>query len=188
MIDLHFYFVFAIFSRMSSGVFESSRRESSKKKAFQYGNRSQFRNMPYGNFKRRTTPPSENVKRGFNSPEKQKLFTKNYKIPMNKDPRSHAVMVETPKSPVQNRPPLFTKNYRNQLKPQSPPSAAESLPRKVEATSQAQALVSGPSNTNTFPPDFSMPPPSTAKMASRLVVNRDPQPSTPKSCSSPVFR
>jgi len=167
--------------RMSSGVFESS----SKKKAPQSGNRgSQFKNMPFGNYKRRTSPPSENVKRGFNSPEKQKIFTKNYKIPMNKDPRSRPPMVETPKSPVQNRPPLFTKNYRNQLKSQSPSSAGESLPRKVDVTSPAQ--VSGPANT--FPPDFSMPPPSNAKMASRLVVSRDPQPSTPKSCSSPVFR
>ena len=170
---------------MSSGVFEGLKPESSKKKA----NRSNhFKHMLYGNFKRRTTP-LETGNRGLNLLERKKsLFTKNYKIPLNKDPRSRPASVETPKSPVQNRPPLFTKNYRNQPRPQSPSCAAGagSLPLKVAESFPAH--VSGTSNSNTFPPDFTMPPPSTASSASRLVINRDHQPSTPNSSSSPVFR
>ena len=174
-------------SRMSSGVYEGLKPETSKKKDFQSANSSNnFKHMPYGNFKRHTTPFETENRRLNLLEEKKSLFTKNYKIPMNKDPRSRPALVETPKSPVQDRPPLFTKNFRNQPRPQTPSCAAGSLPLKVAESFPAH--VSGTSKANTFPPDFTMPPPSTTSSASRLVLNRDRQPSTPKSSSSPVFR
>ena len=179
----HFiYLIVDHFSRMSSGVFENG-LSGSKRKVQQSANRNgHFKHKLYGNFKRRTTPPSENVNRGYQSTVKLKpLFTKNYKIPMKKDPRSNTAVVEPPKSPVQNRPPLFTKNFVNPPETQAPPCTFKSLPFKVAVSPQAET-------GNIFPPDFSMPPPSIATSTPSLVVNKDLQPTTPNSCSSPAFR
>ena len=179
----HFiYLIVDHFSRMSSGVFENG-LSGSKRKVQQSANRSgHFKHKLYGNFKRRTTPPSETVNRGYQSTVKLKsLSTKNYKIPMKKDPRSNVAVVEPPKSPVQNRPPLFTKNFVSSPKPQASSCTVRSLPFQGAVSSQAET-------GNIFPPDFSMPPPSTLTSSSRLVVNKDLQPTTPNSCSSPVFR
>jgi len=60
-------------SRMSSGVYEGLKPETSKKKAFQSANRSNnFKHMPYGNFKRHTTP-FETENRGLNLLEEKSL-------------------------------------------------------------------------------------------------------------------
>ena len=167
---------------MSSGVFEDGLSGSKRKVQQSANRRGHFKHKLYGNFKRRTTPPSETVNRGNHSPVKLKsLSTKNYKIPMRKDPRLRATAVEPPKSPGQNRPPLFTKNFVDSSKPQAPSCSARSLPFKGAVSSQAEA-------GNIFPPDFSMPPPSTFTSSSRLIVNKDPQPTTPNSSPSPVFR
>lgn len=169
-------------SRMSSGVFEDGLSGSKRKVQQSANRRSHFKHKLYGNFKRRTTPPTETVNRGYSSPVKLKsLSTKNYKIPMKKDPRSRVTVVEPPKSPVQNRPPLFTKNFVDSSKPQAPSCSARSLPFQGAVSSQAES-------GSIFPPDFSMPPPSTFASSSRLVVNKDPQPTTPNSSPSPVFR
>ena len=177
-------------SRMSSGVFEDGPSDSRSKKNISKstirGN--SFKRNPYGNFKRRTTPPVKSNGGGSNPTLTQKpIFSKNFKIPM-KDPRSRIVKVESPKSPVQNRPPLFTRNYKSQPKPLSPAGGSDLPPKGVAVSSHPLTLAPAPGPSNMFPPDFSMPPPSTATPAPRLVVNSDHHPSTPNSSSSPVFR
>ena len=192
---------------MSSGVIGD---ETSEFKEFSRGVKSvskkssrlsngHFKHQLYGNFKRRNTPPSENNNRGFNPLVAQKpLFTKNYRIPTNRDPRSR--VQQSPKSTVQDRPPLFTKNY---IPNPQPMPFCPSLPLSVNdvrvgGLPDFNPPTKGPSSGSSIKspvygdgclPDFSVPPPSTPTSASRLVITRDLQPSTPNSSSgSKEFR